>query len=388
MILKVWLQILIIFIIACGPLFMLEYFQHEETLQLTLNSGPTTEIINKIPFVLNQFRESAVQNPQNAELYQNHFYKWFEIQKSLIEWDNLKPIIHRKMQKTSFINALFLLIAALSTSLFVARSITKQFEKLLKEKTDRIEREGELKALSQWQATARSLVHELRGPLTPVKLVTSSLFDSIDDYSFDADTRSGVELSLQKIQQMELMIEKFMSFAKLPEVSLRQGSLTQVIKSFIDNYAESFSRPLQFINPSIDSGINSQIKKTDDIVFIDEDLIHSALYNLINNAAEAMKAEDLRPILLTLTNTEKHYTLVINNQGSVIPENVINTIFQVGSSSKLNNRKNFGIGLAMAKKIMLDHNGDLILAENSIHIGVSFKLHFPHINPLNMIVEK
>jgi signal transduction histidine kinase len=348
---------------------MLEYFQHEETLQMTLNSGPDKLLHDKVPQVLQQLKLWSQLDPERAPKYYAQFNDWIEIQKSLVEWDNLKPIIEMRMQQTSLMNALILTVLTLIISFFVAKSVTLQFQKLLEEKKLSAKRQVELKSLIQWQTTARNLVHELRGPLTPIKLVTSSLAEDAEKGIFDVLQREGIQLSLQKIQQMENMIQKFMTFAKLPEAHLTRQSLSEVLKSFIEHYADSFRKTLR-IEPL-------ETLTGEPLLWLDEALIHNACFALLQNASEAVMVGGSSQVYFQLGKERCYLTLSVFNTGTVIPHDVEANLFQVGSSSKLTQSKNFGIGLAMAKKIMLDHGGDLILASNSLERGVCFKFLFP-----------
>lgn len=355
---------------ACGPLFMLQYLQHEETLQLTLNSGPEKLLEKKVPEVFQQLKNLSLLDPSRSSHYYTQFQEWSEIQKSMVEWNNLKPIIEVRVQRTSILNALAVMFLTLLISFLVAKSITKKFQKLLYEKSLSVRREAELDGLTQWQVTARNLVHELRGPLTPIKLVASALYEEADATQLDESQKEGLQLSLQKIQQMENMIQKFMTFAKLPETHLEPKFLSEVIQSFLMHYKGSFKENLEL-------NCNEKLQP-EPLLRLDESLLHNAFFALLQNATEAL-AENAKSKVhfQMLSRTRDTLELLVSNTETVIPKEIEARLFQIGSSSKLNRNQNFGIGLAMAKKIMLDHGGDLILWQNSNEKGVSFKFIFP-----------
>lgn len=181
--------------------------------------------------------------------------------------------------------------------------------------------------------------------------------------------RESVQLSLAKIQQMETMIQKFMTFAKLPDTRLEDQQLSNVLKSFVEHYSDSLKEKLLF------APIPSLTKEP--CLKLDEGLLHNAFFALCQNALEALPDTEQAQIRFQLIQIGRHVQLIFSNTGTLIPDVIRENLFTIGSSSKLNSQKNFGIGLAMAKKIMLDHGGDLILSENSHEKGVSFLFTFP-----------
>jgi signal transduction histidine kinase len=322
---------MLIFILASTPLFVLEYFQHEEALQLALNSGANRLVQEQIPQVLKQTKVLATLKPELVEIQYKHFQTWLDIQKSLFEWENLKPVIESQVNLTSRRNAIILIIIALIISYFVARSITQQFENLLQAKLIAHRREAELHSLSQWQITARTLVHELRGPLTPVKLVASAIAEDIDKNEVSDVYRESVHLSLAKIQQMETMIQKFMTFAKLPDTQLENKKLTEVLTNFVEHYAQSFRIKLTFA--SIPSLLNEPNLK------LDESMLHNAFFALCQNALEALPDTKQAQISFQFVKQNQHLQLIFSNTGTVIPDSLKENLFKVGSSSKLNRQK-------------------------------------------------
>lgn len=380
MIFRVWVQIIAIFIIASAPLFLLNYLQQEETLQLTLESGPGKMVEQKIPQAIRQLKTLAALVPEKAADYFSEYQEWTKLQTSFVEWENLKPIIQRRLQITTLAHAILLLGLMLLLSYFVARSITRKFHKLLEEQSLSLQRRAELQSLAQWQESARILVHELRGPLTPVKLITSSLAQDSESNTQLEDHREGLQMALQKIQQLESMIQKFMNFAKLPEVRPEARKLSAVVNYFITHYQESFKDQLLFESPLL--------LANEPLILIDEELFHNALFSIAQNAREALPPDRSGILRFHYALVQNLLCLKVTNTGTTIPKDIIPRLFQIGASSKLDRHHNFGIGLAMAKKIMLDHQGNLRLIENSSQKGVTFEFSFPLIPDRNAQPEQ
>lgn len=88
-------------------------------------------------------------------------------------------------------------------------------------------------------------------------------------------------------------------------------------------------------------------------------------------------------IAFSLKQNGNYLSLDVANDGQIIPKEMKDRIFEFGTSSKKEEVHNFGIGLAMAKKIALDHHGDLFLLKNDAVNGIVFRFMFPIRRGLN-----
>jgi nitrogen fixation/metabolism regulation signal transduction histidine kinase len=78
-----------------------------------------------------------------------------------------------------------------------------------------------------------------------------------------------------------------------------------------------------------------------------------------------------------IVGSPRFISLLISNNGEAIPEKITQNLFEFGVSSKLPGSHNFGIGLAMTKKIIYEHNAEIKLVANRNYEQVSFQFSFP-----------
>nr|MDQ3235840.1 ATP-binding protein [Pseudobdellovibrionaceae bacterium] len=120
-------------------------------------------------------------------------------------------------------------------------------------------------------------------------------------------------------------------------------------------------------------------------VSIDVKLVRDLLFNICKNAAEA----NLNSTQITLEMFEEadFVALTIHNTGVQIPDTLRNTLFDPYISTKLGyESQNMGLGLTIARKIALDHGGDLRLLEASD--GAKFQVELPRIDSQNYMHRK
>jgi signal transduction histidine kinase len=118
----------------------------------------------------------------------------------------------------------------------------------------------------------------------------------------------------------------------------------------------------------------------DSLVAADSKLLGQLFYNLANNAAEANPGRPIK-VFFRVERRDHVVGIRVGNNGAVIPDDLVDRIFAVHVSTKAETGKsNMGLGLAIAKKIALDHGGDLVLVGNHDSDGVVFELELPLIS--------
>ena len=115
------------------------------------------------------------------------------------------------------------------------------------------------------------------------------------------------------------------------------------------------------------------------LIEVDAKQIHRALLNLVSNAIDAIEEEEGRVTISTRWQPEgEHAEVAVTDTGTGIPEDKIARIFDVFESSK--GSRGTGLGLAMVKKILDEHGGD-IAVESEVGVGTTFRLSLPKRNP-------
>ncbi len=223
--------------------------------------------------------------------------------------------------------------------------------------------------LSAWSDVARRIAHEIKNPLTPIDLAAQRLESKFAVQITENKTMYNkyINTITNNVEVIRRIITDFIKFAKLPDPKIETHDIIQIINDVV------------FAQSSVYSDITYNVKmplNTNSImVLCDKTLISQVLTNLLKNAAESLEAlepaEDKKITIAIVVNKYDIHIAVVDN-GIGFPTNKIDIITEPYVTTKT---KGTGIGLAIVKKIIEDHNSKLII-KNLKEGGakVSFKL--------------
>ncbi|PWU17509.1 MAG: hypothetical protein C5B49_08690 [Bdellovibrio sp.] len=391
MILQIWLRIFLIVAMVVTPLFVAHYFSEKTSIEMAFEMQQRASSSHLVDSHLALLKEIAKHNPAGTAEYRKEFER--VVNDKLINQDLSlvrERLVHQMIMQT-LRNAVLVLLASGSFSFLVARSIVGRVAQLVEENRRQSHRLERLTSLENWQRLARVLVHELRAPVTPIKLVATDIeskFLGLDSGAFGRYLTEGASLLRTQVGVIERMMESFLKFAKLPEVKRSPASVGEFCRRFVDQYRASY--------PGVELSCRLE-KISQDVIPFDADLLNQLFFNLLKNAAEANapsvcgSAEQAKSSPSAPSQTERlpiqavlrarqesgRTWISFTNQGNAIPTELVDRIFDFYVTGKSGNA-NFGIGLTVAKKIALDHGGDLQLKENSKARGVTFELELPN----------
>lgn len=236
----------------------------------------------------------------------------------------------------------------------------------LKQSTDlllRSERE------SAWREIAKQIAHEIKNPLTPMKLNVQYLEKAFNDNDADFKNKlnSVSKTLINQIDTLDSVAEKFSDFAKINHPEFEIVDLKQVVISSIDLFTKK-------------SGVNISLKAIDDssefiIRGVEKDLIR-VFNNIITNSIQALNESKNPRIIIELAKTNGLITVSINDNGKGVPKAMFTKIFQPYFTTKTSGT---GLGLAIVKNIISDMNGEITFDSDSVS-GTTFYLNFPEYN--------
>ncbi|NVO01651.1 MAG: hypothetical protein HXX09_03035 [Bacteroidetes bacterium] len=239
-----------------------------------------------------------------------------------------------------------------------------------------IKSELEQNEIESWQKLIRVLTHEIVNSISPITSLTNSLIrifkknegvEIVSPENLDSAVIEKVIKGLEIIEErgngLMHFVEKYRSLTLLPRPEFRQINA----KDFLEKTNHLFE------NVFSENNIKTRIEAADDLVIrADSKLLEQVLINLIQNAVEATK-NTIDPEIEILSYSLNGNTFFeINDNGSGIPEEVVENIFIPFFTTK---EKGSGIGLSLSRQIMLMHNGTISLKE-SLNTGTSFILKF------------
>jgi signal transduction histidine kinase len=207
---------------------------------------------------------------------------------------------------------------------------------------------------------AAEIAHEIRNPLTVIKL----LFESLDLQFPEEDLRhTDVQVISEKLNQLEEIVERVLSFGRTREGMHTRQDLNNLVQDTLKLVR------LKLHQQKIDLQFDPPTQKI--LIDVNKGQILQVMLNLVLNATQAMPEGGWIRIEATADENAAHLT--ISDNGSGIPESIQADIFE----SFLTDRPDgTGLGLSISKRILRGHRGDIELAESS-NEGSAFHFWLP-----------
>ena len=217
--------------------------------------------------------------------------------------------------------------------------------------------------LSSWQEAARRHAHEIRTPLTAARLEIDRLVSTMraQNPALGGEL-SGAQASIhEELDRLGTFTRQFTSFARLGEPRLMPHDLRDAVEEFVRTFDKAW--------PSLRLEIDSASSATC-TVRVDREMLRQVLVNLCNNSAMAGATR----VAFTVHDEHARVYLDVADDGAGIDAAVRARLFEPYTTTRAIG-EGMGLGLAISKKIMLDHSGDLELLP--VARGASFRLTFP-----------
>lgn len=220
--------------------------------------------------------------------------------------------------------------------------------------------------LQAWQEIAQRLAHEVKNPLTPIRLAAERLrrryYHGEDDFPQVLDRT--VETIIGEVDNLTTLLDEFRSFARMPQPQMEWVNLSDEIASALSVFLEDPGLTLDT------TGVDTQQQ-----LWVDPLAFRRILLNLITNASEA--GNGVAHIRITgdiiQRNGEPYYRLRVEDDGPGIPPELGARIFDPYITTKA---AGTGLGLAIVERIVFDHDGT-IRCESAPGSGTTFIIDFP-----------
>ncbi|GEO05256.1 hypothetical protein AAE02nite_29200 [Adhaeribacter aerolatus] len=215
-----------------------------------------------------------------------------------------------------------------------------------------------------WREMARQVAHEIKNPLTPMKLSLQYLQKAI------AEKRDNLDVLINKISgtlitQIEILSDiatSFSNFTALPDLKLERINLATILKQSLDLHS----------NPGAVT-IRSNFEEGLFEVIADENILMRTFNNLMINALQAIPTGRHPEICVSLKKCDDKALISFHDNGSGIPAEIQHKIFVPNFSTKFTGS---GIGLAVAKK-GIETAGGRIWFETQEGEGTTFYIELP-----------
>lgn len=223
---------------------------------------------------------------------------------------------------------------------------------------------------SAWREMAKQVAHEIKNPLTPMKLSIQYLQHATKSNPEEAQAmmQRVAHTLIEQIDGLARIATEFSNFAKMPKPENEIFILNEVVQSVFDLFSK---------NPENGVELSAQLPKESFQVFTDKNHIIRVLNNLIKNAIQAIPEDRQGRIELSLYANGDRAILQMQDNGSGIPPEMQARVFQPNFTTKSSGT---GLGLAMSKNI-IEAAGGSIWLESEVDQGTSFFVALPLVQP-------
>lgn len=231
----------------------------------------------------------------------------------------------------------------------MARELESSREKLLEAEKEVI-----------WREMARVMAHEVKNPLTPIRLALERMESKkgSDNTEFAPAFDRGMTVIQEEVDNLQSLVAEFSDFARLPEATLAPHDLNQQLTDIVVPYKDQadFKLDLSKDVPAIQAD-RVQMKQ----VFV----------NIIHNAIQSSRGDCV--IRIATSDHDGQVSVTISDNGPGIPPQDMKKIFEPYFSTR---KKGTGLGLAVVKRIVEQHGGT-VRVKSEPGQGTEFTLVFP-----------
>ena len=225
--------------------------------------------------------------------------------------------------------------------------------------------------MGAWSDIARRIAHEIKNPLTPIRLAAERLMNKLSsNRKIDKKTfEQSLNMITRQVDDIHHLVDEFSSFARMPSPKLKVININKVIVEYINPMISSFKKVLIEVDDVIENAL----------IMGDEKQIRQACGNLIKNSYENLNSNDIKNARISIIfKIENNFAeIYVNDNGTGIEKSIISQIIEPYFTTKVGGS---GLGLAITKKIIDDHNGSIFIRPLKGSKGTSILLKFPLIS--------
>lgn len=240
-------------------------------------------------------------------------------------------------------------------------TLVKAYNKLIGEIADQRERLRYKEKEEAWREMAKQVAHEVKNPLTPMKLTIQNFERKFDanDPDIDVKVKKMSRMVVDQIDLISKVANAFSEFAQLPDRNDEVFDISEEVKNIINVFS--------------DTDIFVHVNKEDILVKMDKVFLARILTNLITNADQAKDDDRKSHINVDIENVYKRVKITVEDNGVGISEEKLSKIFEPNFTTKSSGT---GLGLTMVRKMVEDYQGEISVT-SELGKGTSFVIMLP-----------
>lgn len=212
-----------------------------------------------------------------------------------------------------------------------------------------------------WREMAKQVAHEIKNPLTPMRLSVQSFERKFDPQDPDIikKVQEYSKTLIQQIDTMSSIASAFSNFAKMPAQQNEMLNVVEVVKIVLDIFTEDY--------------ISFQAEEEEIIAKFDRTQLIRVVTNLVKNATQAIPDDKQPRVEVSVFSQEQWVVITVKDNGIGISEENKYKIFEPKFTTK---SSGMGLGLAMVKNIVETYQGNITFT-SQLGVGTTFKVSFP-----------
>ena len=239
--------------------------------------------------------------------------------------------------------------------------LVESYNKMVEMLNDSVEKLSKSNKEQAWREMAKQVAHEIKNPLTPMRLSIQSFQRNFDqnDSKFESKLDEFSKTLIQQIDTMSTIASAFSNFAEMPAQQGEKINIVETTKLALKIFKENY---IVF---------SSEFKDLQ--VSIDRTQMVRIITNLIKNALEACELIKEPKVQVTIEKKKKEVLINVMDNGQGISKELKNKIFEPKFTTKTSG---MGLGLGMVKNLVDSYNGRISMS-SKINTGTTFSITFP-----------
>jgi signal transduction histidine kinase len=243
-------------------------------------------------------------------------------------------------------------------------ALVNEYNKMISALENSAQKLAQSERESAWREMAKQVAHEIKNPLTPLKLGLQLLEKSWKDKDpkFDQKFERFSKSFVEQIESLSSIASEFSSFAKMPDTHMERLNIFDMISQAVTIFVHMDNIKIIYNPPEAPFYINA-----------DRDQLLRCFNNLLKNAIEAKPADKTGVIDIGYLITSKNILVSLRDNGNGIPEALREKIFEPNFTTKSSGT---GLGLAFVKN-SIENAGGKVWYETTMGVGTTFYLSLP-----------
>ena len=223
-------------------------------------------------------------------------------------------------------------------------SLVNSYNKMIDDLEDSAEKLAKNEREQAWQEMARQVAHEIKNPLTPMRLTVQSFqkTSALESKEEKNKLNDFCDTLIEQIDTMSSVATSFSDFATLPKTQLEKSDIVDTTKKVVEIFEQN--------------NINFKSSKESIIIKHDKEQWIRVMTNLIKNSIQAIPSDRDPNINIEISDSTNSIKIIVSDNGLGVLEENKEKIFEPKFTTKTDG---MGLGLGIVKNIINSHRGKI-----------------------------